>query len=45
MTKKFSIPEPVYTLVVLKLLKQNTQTQQREAIVQGQNLPPIPDSV
>ncbi|MDR1478054.1 MAG: hypothetical protein LBJ00_03845 [Planctomycetaceae bacterium] len=33
------------TQAVLKFLKLNTQAQQREAVVQGRSLPPIPASV
>jgi hypothetical protein len=35
----------LYTQAVLKFLKLNTEAQQREAVVQGRSLPPIPAPV
>ncbi|MDR1478989.1 MAG: hypothetical protein LBJ00_08605 [Planctomycetaceae bacterium] len=35
----------VYTKAVLELLKLDTQAYRREAIIQGQSLPPVPASV
>ncbi|MDR1478104.1 MAG: hypothetical protein LBJ00_04100 [Planctomycetaceae bacterium] len=34
-----------YTQAALKFMELNTQAQQREAVVQGRSLPPIPASV
>ncbi|MDR1479946.1 MAG: hypothetical protein LBJ00_13510 [Planctomycetaceae bacterium] len=35
----------IYTQAVLKFTKLNTQTQHREAVIQGRSLSPIPASV
>ncbi|MDR1480395.1 MAG: hypothetical protein LBJ00_15775 [Planctomycetaceae bacterium] len=41
----YGIKTQCYTQAVLKFPKLNTQAQQREMVVQGRNLPPIPASV
>ncbi|MDR1477410.1 MAG: hypothetical protein LBJ00_00535 [Planctomycetaceae bacterium] len=43
--KPIALPATVYTQAVLKFLKLDTQAQQREAVVQGRSLSPIPASV